>query len=592
MLKTKNYKIFILFVCVLASLFAIGYELRDGAMISSVDADSDLYNILKPGMVVTDVDGNKIRDAADFENFSTPGSHFLVADGNSYSFDVNENESSGFFVKDLPKNTLELGLDLQGGTRVTLIPREKITSEQVNSEVIPILQNRINVYGMKEVVLKSNCDYSNCYVVVEASGADRDIIEKLLSSKGSFDGKMPISAATNNGTGVVKLGKNSYPIKVSADGIVVNGSFVKLGEKFSLENVRFDLTNITERDVIVLANVFFGSDIENVFTDQQHSVIQRSGSGYSFMFQILLSKNGAERFAKVTSGMDSKVNADGKKYLVSPLVLYLDGKSKTELNVAADLAGRVITQVSIEGWRATREEATQERSLLQSILKSGALPVTFDVGSVSTISPTLGYEFFNSALVSAGLAILAVATIVMIRYRNLKVVIPMVLTSLSEIVIIVGIAAFGSFPWVVALALNLGIIIYVSLKKEDIDFATMLGALLVPLMGIFLSWTIDLASIGGIVASIGTGINQMIIITDEIKLGAAKEIEMTWKEKIKRAFVIIFASASTVVAAMIPLMFIGVGLVRGFAITTIVGVLAGVLITRPAYGKISELAAA
>ncbi len=223
--------------------------------------------------------------------------------------------------------------------------------------------------------------------------------------------------------------------------------------------------------------------------------------------------------------------------------------------------------------------------------KSGALPVTFDVGSVSTISPTLGYEFFNSALVSAGLAILAVAFIVMIRYRSLKIVIPMVMTSLSEIVIIVGIAAFGSFPWVVALVLNLGIIIYVASKKEAIDFATVIGALLVPLMGIFLSWTIDLASIGGIIASIGTGINQMIIITDEIRMGGRK-LELTWQEKIKRAFMIIFASASTVVAAMVPLMFIGTGLVRGFAITTIVGVLAGVLITRPAYGKISESTAA
>lgn len=591
MLKTKNYKIFILLVCVFASLFAIGYELREGAVISSVSADSGLYNILKPGMVITDVDGNKIRDAADFEMFSTSGSHFLVADGNSYSFDVDDNKSAGFFVKDLPKNTLELGLDLQGGTRITLVPREKISSEKVNSEVIPILQNRINVYGMKEVVLKSNCDYSDCYVVVEASGAGRDIIEKLLSSKGSFDGKMPVSVVIRDGMGALGLGKNSYPIKVSADGIEVNESFVRIGERFGLENVRFDLTNITQKEVVVLASVFLGSDIENVFTDPQHSVIQQSAGGYSFMFQILLSKNGAERFAKITSGMDSKVNSDGKKYLVSPLVLYLDGKTVTELNVAADLAGRVITQVSIEGGRATREEAVGERSMLQSILKSGALPVTFDVGSVSTISPTLGYEFFNSALVSAGLAILAVAAVVMIRYRNLKVVIPMVMTSLSEIVIIIGIAAFGSFPWVVALALNIGIIIYAAAKKEDIDSATVFGALLVPLMGIFLSWTIDLASIGGIIASIGTGINQMIIITDEIKM-AGRKLELTWQEKIKRAFVIIFASASTVVAAMVPLMFVGVGLVRGFAITTIVGVLAGVLITRPAYGKISELVAA
>jgi len=40
---------------------------------------------------------------------------------------------------------------------------------------------------------------------------------------------------------------------------------------------------------------------------------------------------------------------------------------------------------------------------------------------------------------------------------------------------------------------------------------------------------------------------------------------------------------------MVPLMSLGVGLVRGFAITTIIGVLIGVLITRPAYAKIIEI---
>ena len=42
---------------------------------------------------------------------------------------------------------------------------------------------------------------------------------------------------------------------------------------------------------------------------------------------------------------------------------------------------------------------------------------------------------------------------------------------------------------------------------------------------------------------------------------------------------------------MIPLMFLGIGLIRGFAITTIVGVLIGILVTRPAYARIIEIMA-
>ena len=64
---------------------------------------------------------------------------------------------------------------------------------------------------------------------------------------------------------------------------------------------------------------------------------------------------------------------------------------------------------------------------------------------------------------------------------------------------------------------------------------------------------------------------------------------ITIKQHIKSAFFIIFGAAATTIAAMIPLVFLGVGLVRGFAITTIIGVLTGILITRPAFATIVEI---
>ena len=45
-------------------------------------------------------------------------------------------------------------------------------------------------------------------------------------------------------------------------------------------------------------------------------------------------------------------------------------------------------------------------------------------------------------------------------------------------------------------------------------------------------------------------------------------------------------SAATVVIAMLPLAILPLQSLRGFAVITILGVLIGVLITRPAYGKI------
>ncbi|NOQ38375.1 preprotein translocase subunit SecD, partial [archaeon] len=81
-----------------------------------------------------------------------------------------------------------------------------------------------------------------------------------------------------------------------------------------------------------------------------------------------------------------------------------------------------------------------------------------------------------------------------------------------------------------------------------------------------------------------TGVDDQIIITDE---SSRKEKRITsLKAKLKNAFFIIFTAAFTTIAAMTPLLFIGAGALRGFALTTIIGVIIGVLITRPAFGRI------
>jgi preprotein translocase subunit SecD len=53
-----------------------------------------------------------------------------------------------------------------------------------------------------------------------------------------------------------------------------------------------------------------------------------------------------------------------------------------------------------------------------------------------------------------------------------------------------------------------------------------------------------------------------------------------------RALGIIALSAATVVIAMLPLALMDLSTLRGFAIITILGVLVGILVTRPAYGKV------
>ncbi|MBW1839332.1 MAG: hypothetical protein JRI49_05290 [Deltaproteobacteria bacterium] len=165
----------------------------------------------------------------------------------------------------------------------------------------------------------------------------------------------------------------------------------------------------------------------------------------------------------------------------------------------------------------------------------------------------------------------------------------MVFIGLSEVIIILGISAVNdTMIWLMALLVNFLIVSISWWKKFEIDIYAWIGAILIPLLGMA-TWTIDLPAIGGIIAAIGTGVDHQIIIADEtLDRKKGDKRDYTMKDRIKRAFFIIFGAAATTIAAMIPLMSIGIGFVRGFAITTIVGVLVGILVTRPAYARIIE----
>jgi preprotein translocase subunit SecD len=80
-------------------------------------------------------------------------------------------------------------------------------------------------------------------------------------------------------------------------------------------------------------------------------------------------------------------------------------------------------------------------------------------------------------------------------------------------------------------------------------------------------------------------------MTDEILQGEKEESdkdEKGWAARAKRAFFIVAASAAVAIAVMLPMVILGsgIGKLAGFALTTIAGVLLGVLISRPAFQEI------
>jgi len=269
-----------------------------------------------------------------------------------------------------------------------------------------------------------------------------------------------------------------------------------------------------------------------------------------FRFSISLSPEAAERQAEFTKNLD--VITEGKQdYLNETLDLYLDNQHVDSLNIGAELKGRAITDIQISGsGMGTTEQAALFDSLnnmkrLQTILITGSLPVKLNIVKTDAISPALGERFVKNAFFIGLVAILGVSLIVFLRYRKIEISVPMIINLIGEVIIILGVAAL-------------------------------------------IGWNIDIAAIAGIIIVIGTGVDHMIVISDEL-LRKEQQTFFNWKQRIGNAFFIIMAAYFTTVVAMLPLMRAGAGLLKGFAITTIIGISVGVFITRPAFAAVVEI---
>jgi preprotein translocase subunit SecD len=410
-------------------------------------------------------------------------------------------EDLGIRIYDAPTNNLKKGLDLQGGTRVLLKPETEVSQDDLDI-LIDNLRQRLNVYGLSDIVVTSVKDLAGQqFLLVEVAGANEDEVKDLISRQGKFEAKIGNSTVFRGG-----------------------------------EDIRF-VCRSAECSMAI---------------DPRKPCGQIDGGLYqcSFQFSITLSPEAAQRQADLTKDL-AVIEESGFDFLNTSIDLYLDNELVDSLRIGADLKGKAVTDISISGPGTgdTLQDAVTDsgRNMkkLQTVLVTGSLPVKLDIVKVDTVSPLLGQEFVNNAILVVLLSIVAVSIVVSIRYRSYKISIPIIITMIAEIVLILGMAAF-------------------------------------------IGWNIDLAAVAAILVAVGTGVDDQIVIADET-LAKKRDTAISWKDKLKNAFFIIMSAYAVAVAAMIPLMFAGAGLLKGFAITTIFGVSIGVFVTRPAFAAMVEI---
>ncbi len=295
--------------------------------------------------------------------------------------------------------------------------------------------------------------------------------------------------------------------------------------------------------------IFTGENVVSVglsfnpnYVPEQHCWREKSVWFCSGQLPLNIDQKAAQNFAEATKNL--KTIGD---HLNETIDFYLDGKLINNLSISSDLKGRPAQNVVINlvGKGKTKEEALKdlknEIKKMKGLLETGSLPTKFEIVSVNQFSPKFGEGFLNNTLLIGIVSVLIIALIIYLKYPNWQIFLAVLFSLFSEILLIFGFAAL-------------------------------------------VRWNLDLASLAGILVSVGTGVDDLIVFADNAIRRYKK-----FDKRMEEATHIVLTSWITTTVAMIPLFFLGLGLLKGFALTTIAGITIGVFITRPAYREVIKV---
>ena len=183
---------------------------------------------------------------------------------------------------------------------------------------------------------------------------------------------------------------------------------------------------------------------------------------------------------------------------------------------------------------------------LARVLKSGALPVRLEVQAVQIVSPTLGDDSLNAAIVSGLIGVLLVLLFMLLYYR------------LLALIVVFGITLSGLVQWNV-----------ISLLSTTNGLA------------------LSLAGIAGIIVSIGVTVDSYVVFFEKLKdeLKTGRTLKNSAERGFKSAWRTILAADIVSLIGAFTLWYLTVGSVRGFAfflgLSTLCDIVIAWFFTRP-----------
>lgn len=438
-----------------------------------------------------------------------------------------------------------LGLDLRGGTQVTLTPQAvsgTITDAQLQ-QAVDIIRQRVNGLGVAEAEVSIQGTGANAAIVVSVPGVSEQGIADVLKQTAALDFR-PVNrqdfagAATDTATAAAadsgwQQGDSAEALATAYAGLDctkpenIQGGFVADPSKWLVTCSR-------DGSAKYLLEPAF---IEGTNVKDATAGIPQNGA--SWLVDLEFDSAGSKKLSDASTQLYVKATPQNQFAIVLDGVVFSSPYFKEPI-----LGGRA----QIEG-SFSQKTATD----LANVLKYGALPVTLNIAEVTTLSPTLGQDQLDAGLLAGLIGLVLVVVYLLLYYRGLGLVAVLSLVA----------AAFVVFMSFVVLGRQIGV-------------------------------TLTLAGVTGAIVAIGITADSFIIyferIRDEIREGKSLRaaVDVGWT----RARRTILAADFVTGLAAAVLYFLSVGAVRGFAftlgLTTIIDIAVAFMFTRPLVGFMSQ----
>jgi len=439
--------------------------------------------------------------------------------------------------------SVNLGLDLRGGTSVTLQPRiqdgdqGEVTAEAID-QAVAIIRQRVDSLGVAESEVTAEGTGTNRQIVISVPGETGRRIVDLVGQTAELRFRQVLFAAGGVPTAgdaeqVAALGLSASELErfTKLDCTLPTATTNAGGDDPNARLIACDRESLG-RYILAPAQVV-GRDVR----DAAAGIDPQSASGWFVTLDF--TGEGTRKFGSLTQNV---VNLPDPQNQVA---IVLDGVvvSAPRINEAI-LGGKA---------QITGSFTQLEAQDLANVLKYGALPLAFDRGEVQQVSPTLGSDQLRAGLLAGGLGLLLVILYSILYYRALSLV---VIGSLALAAIHVFLTFF--------------------LLTKAVGF------------------TLTLAGIAGTIVAIGVTADSFIVyferIKDELREGKPLRVavETGW---IRARRTVVVADLVSGISSVV-LYIVSVGSVRGFAftlgLTTIIDLIIIFFFTKPLVSLIAK----